>query len=104
MSSGSATMRSISAVLGAAAALAVSAGLLAGAAGRAGAADPAELTAAVPTPKLEWSDCGGGFQCATATVPRDYRDRRGPTFRLPVIKWPAKDQSRRIGTMFVNPG
>jgi pimeloyl-ACP methyl ester carboxylesterase len=37
-------------------------------------------------------------------VPRDYRDRRGPVFRLPVIKWPAKDQSRRIGSMFVNPG
>lgn len=96
-------MRSTSSWLRATAALAVSAGLLAGAAGRAGAADPSELSA-VPAPTLEWSDCGGGFQCATATVPRDYRDRRGPTFRLPVIKWPAKDQSRRIGTMFVNPG
>lgn len=84
------------------AALAVSAGLLAGAAGRAGA-DPADLHG-VPAPKLEWSDCGGGFQCATAVVPRDYRDRRGPVFRLPVIKWSAKDQSHKIGTMFVNPG
>jgi pimeloyl-ACP methyl ester carboxylesterase len=81
----------------------VGAGLLTGA-GRAGAADPSDLAAAVPAPKLEWSDCGGGFQCATATVPRDYRDRHGPVFRLPVIKWPAKDQTRRIGTMFVNPG
>ena len=25
---------------------------------------------------LDWSDCGGGFQCATATVPRDYGTRR----------------------------
>ncbi|GAA3217825.1 alpha/beta hydrolase [Dactylosporangium siamense] len=97
------TGRSTNSWLRAAAALAVGAGLLAGVAGRA-AADPSDLAAAVPTPKLDWADCGGGFQCATATVPRDYGDRRGPTFRLPVIKWPAKDQSRRIGSMFVNPG
>ena len=96
-------MRSTSSWLRAAAALAVSAGLLAGAPGRAGAADPSDLAAAVAPPKLEWSDCGGGFQCATATVPRDYRDRRGPMFQLPVIKWPAKDQSRRIGSMSSTP-
>jgi pimeloyl-ACP methyl ester carboxylesterase len=84
--------------------LAVTAALLAGAADRAGADDPNDLAFAVQTPKLQWEDCAGGFQCATATVPRDYRNRTGPTFRLPVIKWPAKDQTRRIGTMFVNPG
>src|SRR4051812_36125966 len=60
--------------------------------------------AAAPPPHLAWADCGGGFQCATATVPRDYDHPHGPTFQLPVVKWPAKDQAHKIGALFVNPG
>jgi hypothetical protein len=29
--------------------------------------------AAPPIPRLTWSSCHGGFQCATARVPLDYR-------------------------------
>jgi pimeloyl-ACP methyl ester carboxylesterase len=55
-------------------------------------------------PALAWRDCDPGFQCATARVPRDYAHPRGPTIDLAVIRWPAKDQAHRIGSLFVNPG
>jgi pimeloyl-ACP methyl ester carboxylesterase len=60
--------------------------------------------AAAPVPVLDWRDCHAGFQCATATVPRDYAHPRGPTLQLAVIRWPAKNQAARIGSVFVNPG
>ena len=34
--------------------------------------------AGVAVPELAWTDCGDGFQCATATVPLDYDDPAGP--------------------------
>ena len=73
--------------------------------GTAAAAPPsptADLAAAVPV--LDWQDCGGGFECATATVPRDYDKPHGPTFTLPLIRKPALDQANRIGSLFLNPG
>jgi pimeloyl-ACP methyl ester carboxylesterase len=57
-----------------------------------------------PVPTLAWRDCDPGFQCATAKVPRDYAHPRGPTIDLAVIRWRAKDQTNRIGSLFVNPG
>jgi len=60
-----------------------------------------EIAAAAPPPHLAWADCGGGFQCATAIVPRDYDNTHGPTFALPVIKWPAKDQAHKIGALYL---
>jgi pimeloyl-ACP methyl ester carboxylesterase len=59
---------------------------------------------AAPVPTLAWRDCDPGFQCATAKVPRDYAHPRGPTIDLAVIRWRAKDQANRIGSLFVNPG
>src|SRR5690349_8938362 len=53
---------------------------------------------------LVWSDCGDGFQCATFTVPRDYAQPKGPTLKLAVVRLPAQDKSRRIGSLFVNFG
>jgi pimeloyl-ACP methyl ester carboxylesterase len=53
---------------------------------------------------LDWQDCGEGFQCATAEVPRDYDRPDGRTLDLAVARLPATDQSRRIGSLFVNPG
>jgi pimeloyl-ACP methyl ester carboxylesterase len=53
---------------------------------------------------LSWSDCGGGFQCATATVPRDYRFPRGRQIKLAVTRLPATDRAHRIGSLFVNFG
>ncbi|NUS45854.1 MAG: alpha/beta fold hydrolase [Mycobacteriaceae bacterium] len=59
---------------------------------------------AASTPVLEWSDCGDGFQCATATVPLDYADPHGATASLALLKRPAADPARRIGSLFVNYG
>ena len=57
-----------------------------------------------PVPQLDWVDCGDGFQCATATVPLDYDHPRGKTITLALIRLPAADPARRIGSLFPNPG
>jgi pimeloyl-ACP methyl ester carboxylesterase len=62
------------------------------------------LADAAPTPVLDWGDCQDGFRCATATVPLDYRAPHGRTVDLAMIKLPASDPARRIGTLFVNFG
>ncbi|UBF25085.1 alpha/beta fold hydrolase [Kovacikia minuta CCNUW1] len=63
---------------------------------------------APPVPQLNWQPCTDpdqkGFQCATAKVPLDYRNPRGESIQLAVIKHPATDRSRRIGSLFLNPG
>jgi pimeloyl-ACP methyl ester carboxylesterase len=60
---------------------------------------------ATPTvPRLSWMDCAGGFQCTSAAVPLDYDDPQGRTVSLAVIRLPAGDPARRIGSLFINPG
>ncbi|HEY9475458.1 MAG TPA: alpha/beta hydrolase [Mycobacteriales bacterium] len=61
-------------------------------------------TDAVPTPRLDWTDCGEGFQCATAQVPLDYAHPHEGTVTLAVNRLPATDPAHRIGSLFVNPG
>ena len=53
---------------------------------------------------LRWSDCGDGFQCATAKVPKDYGRPREGTLDIAVIRKPATDAQHRIGSLFVNYG
>ena len=53
---------------------------------------------------LVWADCGGGYQCATLNVPRDYHHPGRVTFSLGIIRLPAQDQAHRIGPLFVNFG
>lgn len=57
-------------------------------------------------PVLDWEpNCyEGGTECAVARVPLDYDDPSGPTVSLRLARLPATDPSRRIGTLFVNPG
>lgn len=65
---------------------------------------------AVPT--LSWAACppdspagaAGGFECATAEVPLDYRDPTGRTITLALVRRPATGPGARIGTLFLNPG
>jgi pimeloyl-ACP methyl ester carboxylesterase len=57
-----------------------------------------------PVPVLHWRSCYGGFQCATARVPLSYRDPRGATISIAVVRHLATDPARRIGTLFVNLG
>jgi pimeloyl-ACP methyl ester carboxylesterase len=55
-------------------------------------------------PQLAWEGCDTGFECATARVPLDYDDPSGPTVSLALLRSPATDPTRRIGSLFVNPG
>lgn len=62
-------------------------------------------------PVLDWTECGDDVivesdraECATVPVPLDYDDPTGPTLDLDLLRVPASDPARRIGTVFVNPG
>jgi pimeloyl-ACP methyl ester carboxylesterase len=64
-------------------------------------------TGSAAVPQLDWGSCGEGFEafeCATAVVPLDYDRPRGRQITLALAKLPAADPSRRIGSLFLNPG
>jgi pimeloyl-ACP methyl ester carboxylesterase len=48
--------------------------------------------------ELDWEPCGDRFQCADLTVPLDYSRPSWRKIEIPVIKLPATDPERRIGT------
>lgn len=73
---------------------------------RARASDPVVEMArvdAVPTPHLRWKPCAE-YQCATVRLPLDYDHPRGRTVEVALLKVPAADRARRIGSLFLNPG
>src|SRR6202167_4297267 len=80
------------------------AALLAGVLVPAAAEAAAPGSATPPVPVLHWRSCDGGFQCATARVPLSYRDPRGATISIAVLRHLATDPARRIGTLFLNVG
>ncbi len=51
-----------------------------------------------------WSDCGRGFECGQVLVPRDYAAVGGPALIISVLRLPALDRTRRVGSLVVNPG
>ncbi|PRY59524.1 alpha/beta hydrolase family protein [Knoellia remsis] len=53
--------------------------------------------------QLQWERCSGG-QCAELEVPLDYAKPDGETIKVSVLRVPAKKQSKRIGSLVVNPG
>lgn len=54
---------------------------------------------------LAWSECSDDEAlCASLSVPLDYADPGGETIDLAVLKVPARDPDRRLGSMVVNPG
>jgi pimeloyl-ACP methyl ester carboxylesterase len=53
---------------------------------------------------LRWRSCGGSFECTELRVPLDFTNPVGPQVNLAVVRLPAIDQSRRIGSLVVNPG
>jgi pimeloyl-ACP methyl ester carboxylesterase len=61
-------------------------------------------SSSIASPKLNWSDCGDGLQCATARVPLDYDHPLETKISLALIRRPATDQRHRIGSLFVNNG
>src|SRR5438105_1901877 len=58
----------------------------------------------IAVPSISWQDCGGGFECSTVPVPRDYRHPRAASIPLAVNRHRAADSAHRIGALFVNPG
>ena len=48
--------------------------------------------------------CGGGFECGTLTVPVDYTNPAAGDLSIALIRRPAEDQARRVGTLVVNYG
>jgi hypothetical protein len=66
-------------------------------------------TGSAAVPRLDWGSCGEEpelqpFQCATAVVPLDYDKPKGRQITLALARLPAGDPSRKIGSLFLNPG
>jgi pimeloyl-ACP methyl ester carboxylesterase len=60
---------------------------------------------AAPSTRVLWSPCEGGrFDCATVPAPLDYDQPEGASILLSLIRLPATDPARRIGSLLVNPG
>jgi pimeloyl-ACP methyl ester carboxylesterase len=64
----------------------------------------APTTTPVVAGSVNWIDCGGGFQCGSLLVPLDYSGKTPGTIPLELIRLPAADKSRRIGSLLINPG
>jgi pimeloyl-ACP methyl ester carboxylesterase len=60
-------------------------------------------TTAGPVAQVHWRPCHFG-QCGTLQVPLSYSDPNGQQISLALFRLPAKDPSKRIGTILVNPG
>ena len=70
----------------------------------AGAQATTAPAAAPDSSAVRWRACGSGFQCGTLPVPLDNAAPGGPAIDLALIRSPAKDPSRRIGSLVMNPG
>jgi pimeloyl-ACP methyl ester carboxylesterase len=58
----------------------------------------------VPTPKLGWYACYRTAECATVRLPLDYDQPNGATTEIAVLRVKARNQQKKIGSLFVNPG
>ena len=54
--------------------------------------------------KLTWKKCRDTDECSTLTVPLDYAKPGGRTIKLALLRVPAQDRKRRVGSLIVNPG
>ncbi len=58
----------------------------------------------VKTPKLGWYKCYETAECATVRLPLDYDKPKGATTEIAVLRVKARNQSKKIGSLFINPG
>ena len=82
--------------------------------GTAGQSSPGRPSASLPsTPaalasfysqRPTWTLCDNGYECASIRVPLDYTHPHGRSIRVAVLKAPATDTKRRLGSLVVNPG
>lgn len=54
--------------------------------------------------QLEWSSCGGGFECATLMAPLDYADLGAGSIEVALNRLPSSGAAERVGSLLVNPG
>lgn len=54
--------------------------------------------------RIDWTSCHDTYQCATLTVPLDYRHPEGRTLRLALQMLPARNQRTKVGPLLINPG
>ena len=54
--------------------------------------------------QLDWSTCYDEFDCAELLVPIDYADLTVGSFEIALLRYKAKDQKNRIGSLVINPG
>lgn len=76
-------------------------------AGATPAAAPNAITAAA-TARIAWQPCTDpdfkDMDCGTLTLPVDYAHPNGPQVHLALVKRPASDPAKRIGTLLMNDG
>ena len=69
---------------------------------------PIPAGAAPQQPKVHWSPCyrdmGYPFECTTVQVPLDYANPGRAAISIAMVRLPASDPARRIGSLFLNPG
>ncbi len=60
------------------------------------------------TADIDWFDCtnvvGPGVDCGTVDLPLDYDDPTGPTTSVALLRSRATQPTKKLGTLFVNPG
>lgn len=71
--------------------------------GEAGAARAVQGFEKYYTQDIDWSDCGGGFQCAVVEAPMDWSVPASEPIDLAIKFYPARTASP-LGTILVNPG
>jgi pimeloyl-ACP methyl ester carboxylesterase len=63
---------------------------------------------AAAAPPVQWATCTDpgltAFQCATYQVPLDYDRPRGQKIGIAIARRPAGDPTKKLGTIFLNPG
>jgi pimeloyl-ACP methyl ester carboxylesterase len=67
---------------------------------------PAHGNTDPPTGQISWKPCKENRTalCGTLTLPVDWTNPTSDTFELALVKRPATDPERRVGSLFVNPG
>ena len=72
------------------------------------APEHARLAAAPNVTTVAWSPChrdlGLPFECGQVQVPLDHDDPDGTAISIALVRLPAADPTRRIGSLFLNPG
>ena len=54
--------------------------------------------------RVDWGDCGDGFECGSVHVPLDYSRPNGRKISLAVIRKRATGMGRHFGSLLMNPG